>query len=345
MFFWLIAMRKFYVPEPYPNLRQIPLLAEPRSDDNRLFQHLPFSEYKNIFEIVSDIYESDAVLLPHYLTDLAMRVPYLEVVEQIAHKAGKKLIIFTTQDSPLPITRVNSIIIRPSAYASSLRLNEIVAPALVEDLGTMYGVVPLTKGKMPTIGFVGRADFDSLKARIKYFVRNYALYTDSHRDGMYFRRVAIRAIEKDTRLSSHIISRRRFGAHRTTLELSLESSRTEYVESIKNSLFVLAPRGDGNYSLRFYEALSLGRIPILIDTDIILPFEPELLYDDCVMRIPYSKVGQINEIVWTYWSQKSELELLQSQQRAREIFESYLYYPRFLRVLFDSQKFTDLLKI
>ena len=338
-------MRKFYVPAPYPNLRQIPLLAEPRSDDNRLFQHLPFSEYKNIFEIVSTIYESDAVLLPHYLTDLATRVPYLEVVEHIAHKAGKKLIIFTTQDSPLPITRVNSIIIRPSAYASSLRANEIVAPALVEDLGAIHGVVPFTKGEAPTIGFVGRADFDSFKTRIKYFLRNYVLYTGSHRDGMYFRRAAIRAIQSDTRLSSHIISRRSFGAHRTTLELSPEGSRTEYVESIKNSLFVLAPRGDGNYSLRFYEALSLGRIPILIDTDVMLPFEPELLYDDCIMRIPYSQVGRINEIVWTYWSQKSELELQQSQKKAREMFESYLYYPRFLRVLFDSQKFTDLLKI
>ncbi|MCF7834544.1 hypothetical protein K9M48_00615 [Candidatus Gracilibacteria bacterium] len=48
-------------------------------------------------------------------------------------------------------------------------------------------------------------------------------------------------------------------------------------------------RGFGNYSFRMYEAMSLGRILIYIDTGANLPFIDEINYKDLFIIIPFSK--------------------------------------------------------
>ena len=40
--------------------------------------------------------------------------------------------------------------------------------------------------------------------------------------------------------------------------------------------FTLCVRGNGNFSVRFYEALAIGRIPVLFDTDCILPLDEQI---------------------------------------------------------------------
>ena len=46
----------------------------------------------------------------------------------------------------------------------------------------------------------------------------------------------------------------------------------EYYENIKNSDYVLVFKRTGNFSIRLYETLMMGRIPIFINTDCLLPF-------------------------------------------------------------------------
>ena len=50
-------------------------------------------------------------------------------------------------------------------------------------------------------------------------------------------------------------------------------ARKQYIDNIENSLFIFCYRGGGNFSYRFYETLMMGRIPLFIDTDCVLPFE------------------------------------------------------------------------
>ena len=42
------------------------------------------------------------------------------------------------------------------------------------------------------------------------------------------------------------------------------------------SLFTFCYRGAGNFSYRFYETLMMGRIPILVNTDCVFPFEDKV---------------------------------------------------------------------
>lgn len=334
-------MLKLYVPEFYPHVRTIPLLAPARADDERLFQHLPFSEYVDIFESTLSIEEADAVLLPHYLTDLARRPEYLTRVKQYAMTHAKKVIVFTTQDDPAPISDSNAVYIRPSAYASTLTDYEFVSPGLVEDLGRQYGFAPLGKGVRPRIGFVGKANISSWKTIARHVYKNYILYSGAQREGLYFRRRAMRVLERNPHIQTSFITRKQFGAHRRTLELPLEQARKEYVTNIQESLFTLAPRGDGNYSLRFYETLSLGRIPVLIDTDMRLPLENIVPYESCIVRVPYTDVGHIDRILLEFWNSASEDDLLRMQHNARTVYERYLHYPIFLRTLLSSEDFMN----
>lgn len=336
-------MRRFFVPEAHPSVRTLPLLAPARADDNRLFQHLSFEEYKDCFESVSTIEASEAVLLPHYLPDIKTHQEYVDQIWLQAKEAGKKVIVFTNQDDPSPVRLLNAVVLRPSAYASTLQPNEILIPGLVEDLGQAYGVTLLPKGEHPSVGFVGKAGFDTFKARARYYLRNYLQYKGDRRNGTYFRRRAIGYLTRDPRIELRAILRKRFGAHAKTIELPPDVARREYVENIQQSLFTLAPRGDGNYSLRFYETLSLGRIPLFIDTDTPLPLSEQIDYDSFMLRVKGSDTQTIAGSTYSFWSTKTEEELTIMQQKARRVFTEQLYFPVFIRNLFASESFGALL--
>ena len=55
-----------------------------------------------------------------------------------------------------------------------------------------------------------------------------------------------------------------------------EYLRSTYKKSIERCKFVLCPRGRGSNSIRFYEALNFGKIPILISDDVKLPLESKI---------------------------------------------------------------------
>src|SRR5258706_12122572 len=49
----------------------------------------------------------------------------------------------------------------------------------------------------------------------------------------------------------------------------------EYVETLKESKFVLCPRGLGTSSIRLYETLALGRVPVILSDKWVAPEGPD----------------------------------------------------------------------
>jgi hypothetical protein len=58
----------------------------------------------------------------------------------------------------------------------------------------------------------------------------------------------------------------------------------DYGALLLDSTFVFAPGGGGGHSYRFAEALVAGAVPV-VTTDLVLPFEHELPWDACVVRV------------------------------------------------------------
>jgi hypothetical protein len=64
---------------------------------------------------------------------------------------------------------------------------------------------------------------------------------------------------------------------------TLENRQNEFYNNMKNNTFILATRGGGNWSMRFYEIMCAGRIPVLLDTDILLPKEDEINWEELII--------------------------------------------------------------
>lgn len=329
-------MNKIYVYRAISGLRQLSLLEDVRPGDSRLFQHIPHELFVKAITLVEDFDEADYFLLPHYYTDVSSKPEYIQEATDLAGKHNKIICIITSQDDPRPISLAHAIVLRPSAYRSLLQRNEFIIPGQVEDLGAQYGVQVIHKGTRPVIGFVGKAGFDRFQDRIRYYLRNYLQYRGPRREGMYFRRKSLALLHNDKRIELRTIVRKRFSGNTKSIEVSPLEARSAYVQNMKDSLFTLAPRGDGNYSLRFYETLSLGRIPVLIDTDMKLPFEEKIAYDDFIVRIPEQALGELPERLWNFWNSHSEEDLIEMQKKARRAFEEYLYMPIFFQKFFSS---------
>lgn len=327
-------MYKLFIPESIPGIPLVPFLAQSPQEGNKLFQTLSPEVYEGLFERVSNIAQADSVMAPHEYGYLSKYPTYFLECQKLAEEAHKLLLISAYQDDPSPINIPGTIIIRPSAYRSSLGQNEILIPAYVEDVGERYGKNPLGKGETPIISFAGKAGFSGILEYTKYLIRNYIVQQGPYKQGLYFRRRALAALKQDSRIILKTILRRHYSAHRNTVEVPPEQAREEYIRSIHDSHFILAPRGDGNYSLRFYETLSLGRIPIVIDTDMPLPLEDQIDYSKCVIRVPWQDTDKIGDYVVRFFESHSEEQFVAAQKQARSLFELHLYMPHFLKILF-----------
>ncbi|MFZ2500407.1 MAG: exostosin family protein, partial [Minisyncoccia bacterium] len=152
--------------------------------------------------------------------------------------------------------------------------------------------------------------------------------------GVYWRRRMIAACRRSSHLQTNFIIRRAFSGARRTIELDPVQARAEFIQNIINADFVLAPKGDGNYSNRFLEALSLGRIPIVPDTDIVLPLEGSVDYSFVMVRVPMNRVCETPKYIHEFYDALTEVEWQQRQQLVREIFEKYLRQDSFFRYFF-----------
>ncbi|MFH0851556.1 MAG: exostosin family protein, partial [Candidatus Peregrinibacteria bacterium] len=190
------------------------------------------------------------------------------------------------------------------------------------------------------IGFCGWAQYKNAKNAIGSFLQalpheTYALLTgypqsQSFIKGLYLRRRILARLSRSALIRTNFLLRSSHSAHAKTIRLDPVQARREYIDNMLASDFALCIRGDGNYSLRFYEALSLGRVPILLNTDVRLPLEGVVEYSAFVLKIHIADLKRIDEIVADFWARQTDQSWFLMQIEARNAFEKYLSAPRFL---------------
>jgi hypothetical protein len=228
----------------------------------------------------------------------------------------------------------SAIVFVNSAYRSRLARNEVVMPPPTEDLsgGAPFQVRP--KGDKPRVGFCGWADYPSVFVRLKTAIKDlgHLLGGDpARRRGLWWRRKALTFLARDTRVTTDFVVRRTHSGVGATLSADVEALRREYRENVLRNDFTLCTKGDGNYSYRFYETLSLGRLPLFVDTDTPLPLEDVVRYDDFLVRVDGRRLAEIGAVVSAAWASWSDGEFAERQRRAREAFERHLRLDAFLR--------------
>jgi len=295
-------------------------------------------------EVVSTIQKADFVIIPQAIRvrDAAIDT-YIDTVKKMAQEHRKPALAWIGSDLAHRVHVKNMLALKGSAYKhQQLESERIVAP-FVEDLGEEYGFDTFPKTTdQPIVSFCGYAGFPNLRTRVRFYVKNFLIDVASfvlfkpilrvYKRGIYFRRVAMSTLKKDNRVKTNFIARDFYSANTKSHSHNPKEIRNEYVHNMKQSHFVLAPKGDANFSNRFYEALSLGRVPVLIDTDMQLPFEDRIKYDEFIVRVPYNEIHRVGEYVREFYDRHSSAEFAEVQWKARETFEKFLRFDSFMNI-------------
>jgi hypothetical protein len=339
---------KIYVLDRLPTVPDcflLQLLQGSQKDiDKRLFQSIDAHVFTSMVTFVTDPKEADVFFLPHSYFVVYRQREYIKKIVTCAKTFNKKIIVFSYSDISKKITLPNAIILRSSQYRNTQQPNEIIIPAFVEDLGAKYGIDyrVFDAKRQPVVGFAGWVFLGSLKKRLVAWLKKVGVYCAQRTlqtpqiQGIFFRRNIVRVLE-DSVIGTQFFIRDSYSANRNTIQGDPEQVRKQFVQAITDSDFPLCVKGDGNYSLRFYEVLSLGRIPLFIDTECPLPLSDHIKYDDFIVRVDYKDIQNAPNILAAYWAQMTPEIFIQKQKMARQVFEQHLradvFYGNFFRTL------------
>ncbi|MDD2502059.1 MAG: exostosin family protein, partial [Geobacter sp.] len=109
--------------------------------------------------------------------------------------------------------------------------------------------------------------------------------------------------------------------------------RESYLNTLATSLTVLCPRGEGMNSIRFFEAMSIGRIPVLLADNCPLPFEELIPYPRFVIRISEQECGNADRIIKAWLADKTSDDLMQCCRESRRTWERFLAPDRVMDCL------------
>jgi len=106
--------------------------------------------------------------------------------------------------------------------------------------------------------------------------------------------------------------------------------RKEYVDSFEKHAFILSPRGAGNFSMRHYESMNFGRIPVVINTDMILPFSSVIDWQETIVfeKGPKRCIKKMKQIL-------SSGSLVDYQLKSKKIYDEYLSYDNFFKKVIE----------
>lgn len=96
-----------------------------------------------------------------------------------------------------------------------------------------------------------------------------------------------------------------------------------FVRALRRSWTSLCPRGNGSSSIRFYETMCMGRIPVHVSDAYVPPFGKDIDYSQFCLFIPESEVSQAGRILRMWLARRGKEELMAMCRRARQVWERH----------------------
>lgn len=303
---------------------------------------------ERFFALTDDVREAAYVLLPHpYLMTVNKHRDLLDRAIAAARQAGKPLLIDAPGDLPGPPPPAGSVTMRFWTYRFARPSAEVIVPLPAEDMLETYrgGVfAPRKKQAVPSVGFVGWTKLTPLQRAKTYLkeipIRLHALLDrrwGTMTKGVLWRSRALRALARTRGIELRSIQRSTFGARTDTAD-DAARWRKEFVDNLDGCDYALCIKGDANVSYRFYEALALGRIPLYLDTEAVLPLEDLIDYRSFCVFVDHRDVDRIGEKLLEFHATVPPQEFEAMQRRARYAFEKFLRLDSFSPYLAERLK-------
>ena len=286
--------------------------------------------------------DADAFLLPftwNYYFDVQEIQQALDLIEKYG-QWNKPIYTWAGGDYSYIVPEGDFILYRHNGYQSRRRKNEHAYPVIIRDPLEYLGLPSikiLKKEKKPKIGFCGLANRNwidgSLRAGKNYMfklvnsIRKPYLDMSHPISGASLRRRALKLLSRSNDVNSNLLIRSKSGGQK----INTEKNKLEFWENMLGSPYILCIRGTGNYSARFYEALAMGRIPILVNTDCILPLDDKINWKQHCIWVENNNLDSMIEKIDNFHRKVSEDEFRSLQTLNRQLWEEKLTYDGFYK--------------
>jgi len=299
-----------------------------------------YGEWVDLYQYEPDIKKTDVCILtykwPYYIQQKMIPEAVAEV--EAARKNVKPMVIFSEGDHPANIPFDDVILFEYAGYHRStpgLRYHSSM-PVFLADYLHIYCQDELQlrpKQDLPTVGFCGLANTSSLlnsvrkirlKRRQRQYERGKLQFEPPPFETSAFRARVLKGFDGKPGIRTNFLIRKRYRAGVIDDKSPHHPSKVEFVNNILDSDYTVCMRGGGNFSVRFYETLSLGRIPIFIDTDCLLPFQDEIDYKSIFPWINMKDLPHAAEILRNFHARLSEDDFLDLQKACRRLWIEHM---------------------
>jgi|GEM_PF-1377138 len=298
---------------------------------------------------VSSIQECDLAIYPHkaFVPETLAFDDAVFDAARLAEKYGKPIIIDAASDSDVFLNIPSADILRCGLYRSLKKPFEIECPYWSNDR-TKQGLDTLdisSKGKKPAIGFCGTTSSMGKLANLTKRIVPSTVTKLVLSQGKLARRIdprivegmslqlretAMQTIAADSRLETAFEVTNNHQSYYVKDESNKIALEDLFIANTNKSDYVLCVRGSGNYSGRFYMALNAGRIPIVIDTDVVIPYEDRFH----LLKVPLDSLDNLGEIILKHFNSVSEAEFQAMKLKNRQAYHHFLapekFFPKFL---------------
>jgi hypothetical protein len=306
---------------------------------------------KNEFCIVNDIRDSDIVVLPMSWNFYLKSGRFSEAAKLIqqGRDNGRPVLSYINGDQgiKLPPGFPDVFTVRPSGFRSRRAERQFTQPSFFDDPFLKYSETQTPQqdrkeADTPSVGFCGQSSANVFQVGghvMQTLLRNAAFHCRLKLEepqplypAALLRAKAMKILAASPKVRTCFIARERYHGgsadadtrERTTREFYLNMAQTDYT---------LCVRGGGNFSKRFYETLAMGRIPLLVDTDCLLPFELELNWDDYIVRVSQAELATLPEVAARHYAAHGFGGMAELKRRCRLLWEEWLSFAGFHRQL------------
>lgn len=314
-----------------------PWWGNPNPEES-LFAKEMFDVYQfdtSVYTVTDDLTKADMVLPPYKRQWFVRHDEALwQECVQTAHTANLPLLVDGVGDVEYPVEAQNAYVLRIGGYKFVPEKGRIQVPPPSDDLlerccGGQLTLRKKSAGK-PVVGFAGWASltaWQTLRTVAKELPTRLRGLLDSRyramQKGVLWRARALAVLKHSPLVTTNFKERPSFSGSTKTAVADMRRLRQDLVDTVLGSDYCLDVRGDANDSTRLFEILSLGRIPVIVDTERRLPFVDVVNYRNFCLIVDFRNLQKLPEIVATFHEAVSPEHFEAMQRKAREAFVTY----------------------
>ena len=302
------------------------------------------------FVLTDNILYADIIILSMSWNTYVQNNQEEKVIDFIKKNHSKNIYSFMDGDFGVDTPNLeNLIVLRQSGNKSKLSEKHIGMPVFINDpLLKQYGsnnVLSIDYKENAIVGFCGQSNYskiNAVKECYRVLIRNiaYSLKLTVHQpqellSTSYLRGKVLSIIKKSECITDNFLERKKYRAGVKT-EDDKKKTTQEFYDNIKNSHYTVCVRGGGNFSVRIYETLAMGRIPIFVNTDCLLPLSIDDEWKKHVFWIEKNEIEYLPQKLIEFHS-KFDAENFQKYLRSNRIFwEDKLTLSAYFKCLFQT---------